>query len=229
MIGSFFPQNVSTFGGDIDHVFWMILYIVGFFFIVAEALLLYFAVRYRRRKRNAQAFYSRGDTPREAAWVLVPALIVLCFDLGIDAAGHRAWQIVKGPPPASDVQIKVTAKQFNWNFTYPDSAGKLDGANNVTLENELHVPVGKVVWLTLGSEDVIHSFWVPNLRLKQDVVPGRKIIAWFEATKPGRYEIACSELCGFGHYSMRGEVIVHTSDDYAKWRAENLENKSASN
>jgi cytochrome c oxidase subunit 2 len=76
---------------------------------------------------------------------------------------------------------------------------------------------------------VIHSFRVPNLRLKQDVVPGRTIVAWFEATKPGRYEIACSELCGFGHYSMRGEVIVHSDADYARWRAENLERANAAN
>jgi cytochrome c oxidase subunit 2 len=74
--------------------------------------------------------------------------------------------------------------------------------------------------MTLTSEDVIHSFWVPNFRLKQDVVPGRKIVAWFKVTKPGTYEIACSELCGFGHYSMRGEVVVHTEAEYARWHAE---------
>ena len=229
MSGSLFPQNVSTFGGDVDHVFWLILYIVGFFFIVAEGLLIYFAVCYRRGSSNPRAFYNRGDTAGEAAWVLLPALVILCFDLGIDAAGHRAWEIVKGRPPAPQVQVDVTAKQFNWNFTYPDVAGKLGASDNVTVENELHVPVNKVVQLTLGSEDVIHSFWVPNLRLKQDVVPGRKIIAWFQATKPGHYEIACSELCGFGHYTMRGEVIVHSDADYEKWRAENLQNKTASN
>jgi len=229
VIASFFPESVSTFGGDVDRVIWLIFYVVGFFFIAAEVLLFYFAIRYRRTRSNPSAAYSRGDTPRQAAWILAPALVVFCFDLGIDASSHHAWELVKGRPPASQVEVKVTAKQFNWNFTYPDAAGRLDGPNNVTLENELHVPVGSVVHLTLSSEDVIHSFWAPNLRLKQDVVPGRKIVAWFEATKPGRYEIACSELCGFGHYSMRGEVIVHTADDYAKWRAENLEAKSAAN
>lgn len=229
MIGTFFPENVSTFGGDVDHVFWLILYIVGFFFVVAQGLLIYFAIRYRRRGETSRAFHNRGDTPREAAWILVPALIVLCFDLGIDASGHRVWELVKGRPPAAQAEVKVTAKQFNWNFTYPNAAGKFDAADNVTLENELHVPVGKVVRLTLSSEDVIHSFWAPNLRLKQDVVPGRTIVAWFEATKPGHYEIACSELCGFGHYSMRGEIIVHNPEDYAKWRAATLDNKSAQN
>jgi len=221
MFGGILPENVSTFGGEIDSVFRLILYIVGFFFIVAEVLLVYFAVRYRS-SRAKQAVYSRGENPREAAWVLVPALIVLLFDLGIDAAGHRAWALVKEGAPVADLEVKVTAKQFNWNFTYPGKDGKLGTPNDITLENELHVPVGKVVRVTLNSEDVIHSFWVPNFRLKQDVIPGRKIVAWFEATKPGTYEIACSELCGFGHYSMRGEVIVHSEVDYASWRAATL-------
>ncbi len=223
-MANWFPESVSTYGGQIDSVFWLIFYIVGFFFILAEALLLYFAVRYRRRDR-ARAFYNRGDSPREVAWVLVPAAIVLCFDLGIDAAGHRAWEAVKGAPPPAQVEVKVTAKQFNWNFTYSSRDGSASGA--VTVENELHVPAGKVVRLTLTSDDVIHSFWVPNLRLKQDIVPGRTIVAWFEATRPGRYEIACSELCGFGHYSMRGEVIVHSDADYVRWRSENLETRAS--
>ncbi|MBV8134953.1 MAG: cytochrome c oxidase subunit II [Deltaproteobacteria bacterium] len=219
MFGGLLPENVSSFGGDIDSVFRLILYVVGFFFIVAEILLVYFAVHYRR-SRSRHAVYSRGEKAREAAWVLVPAAIVLMFDLGIDAAGHRAWALVKQNPPRGEVEVLVTAKQFNWNFTYPDKSGKLDSSNSVTLENELHVPAGKVVRIVLTSEDVIHSFWVPNFRLKQDVVPGRKIVAWFKVARPGTYEIACSELCGFGHYSMRGEVIVHTEAEYARWRAE---------
>jgi cytochrome c oxidase subunit II len=219
VVGGLLPENVSSFGGDIDFVFRLILYVVGFFFVVSEVLLVYFVGRYRR-SRAKRAVYSRGEKAREAAWVLVPAAVILMFDLGIDAAGHRAWALVKQNPPRGEVEVLVTAKQFNWNFTYPDQLGKLDSPDNLTLENELHVPVGKVVRMTLTSEDVIHSFWVPNFRLKQDVVPGRKIIAWFKVTKPGTYEIACSELCGFGHYSMRGEVVAHTEAEYARWRAQ---------
>lgn len=85
------------------------------------------------------------------------------------------------------------------------------------MENELHVPVNKVVHIILKSRDVIHSFFMPHLRLKQDAVPGREIIAWFEATKPGRYEAACAELCGFGHYTMRGVVYVDTPQQYQEW------------
>ncbi|HUA32304.1 MAG TPA: cytochrome c oxidase subunit II [Candidatus Binataceae bacterium] len=222
-MGGIFPESVSTFGGEIDSVFRLILYVVGFFFIVSEVLLVYFAVHYRRG-RVPRAIYNRGDNVREFAWIIVPCLIILIFDLGIDAAGHRAWALVKENQPPADVIVNVTAKQFNWNFTYPGKDGKLGGPNDVTLENELHVPVGKIVRVTLSSQDVIHSFWVPNLRLKQDVVPGRRIVAWFEVTRPGTYEIACSELCGFGHYSMRGQIIVHTAADYARWRADMLAN-----
>lgn len=221
MLAAILPQNVSTFGGEIDSVFRLILYIVGVWFILSEALLLYFTIRYRRRQPK-QAFYNRGDTPREAAWVLVPALIVLCLDLSIDAASHRAWDAEKGAIPQGTVEIIVTGKQFNWEFTYPGPDGKLGTADDVTLENELHVPVGKVVHLTLNSKDVIHSLWIPNLRLKQDVVPGRAIRAWFQATREGAYEIGCSELCGFGHYSMHGMLTVHGAQDYDKWMHDTL-------
>ncbi len=216
---SWLPQNVSTFGGEIDSVFRLILYIVGFWFVLAEGALLYFAIRYRRRA-GQPAFFGRGDTARELAWVLVPALIVLGFDLGIDVVGGRAWDMVKVTAPTADVNVNLDAKQFNWEFTYPGPDGKFDTADDLKLENEIHVPVGKVVRVRLNSQDVIHSFFVPNLRLKQDVVPGRKNVAWFEATRPGTYEIACAELCGFGHYNMHGTVVVHTAEDYQRWLQE---------
>ena len=119
------------------------------------------------------------------AWILVPALVVLGLDLGIDSAGGRAWDLEKNYRPPAAVEVKVTAKQFNWEFTYAGPDGKLGTADDVTIENELHVPVGKVVRLSLNSEDVIHSLWVPNLRLKQDVVPGRAIPALVRGHQAG--------------------------------------------
>ncbi len=211
-----FPENISTFGGNIDSMFALIYYIVGFWFLLTEGALIYFILRYRRRPGQS-ARYLRGDRWTELAWVLVPAAIVLALDLGIDAAGSRVWAHVKEQQPPGGVDVIVTAKQFNWNFTYPGPDGKFGTADDVTLENELHVPAGQNVHLTLQSKDVIHSFFIPNVRLKQDVLPGRTIKGWFNATKPGRYEIGCAELCGFGHYNMRGFLIVHTSDEYQHW------------
>jgi cytochrome c oxidase subunit II len=226
MISGWLPQNVSTFGGDIDWVFRLILYVVGFWFVSVQGVLLYFIIRYRR-KAGRPAFFNRGETSRELSWVIVPAFVILALDLGIDAAGSSAWEKVKGTPPPSAVTIQVTAKQFNWEFTYPDADGKF-GVNALSQENELHVPVNKVVRLTLESNDVIHSLFVPNLRLKQDVVPGRKIVAWFEATTPGTYPIACTELCGFGHYSMAASLVVQSESDYQRWLKEHLAIATAS-
>ena len=99
--------------------------------------------------------------------------------------------------------------------------------DDVELGNELHVPVNQNILVDLTSKDVLHSFFLPVVRLKQDVVPGRTIRAWFNATVPGRYELPCAELCGFGHYTMRGFLIVHSPEDYAKWVAETWPAKAA--
>jgi cytochrome c oxidase subunit 2 len=146
---------------------------------------------------------------------------VLGIDLGIDFVGAKAYDQIKGEIPESDISVRVTGKQFNWAITYPGPDGEFDTEDDLLLDNELHVPVDKVVRLELLSEDVLHSFFVPVLRLKQDVVPGRSIPAWFEATKVGRYEIACAELCGYGHYTMRGFLNVHTEEEYQQWVEEN--------
>jgi len=211
-----FPENISTFGGDIDGVFALIYYVVGFWFLLTEGVLFYFIFRYRRRP-GQPARYVRGERLTEVAWVLVPAAIVLMLDLGIDAASGPVWARVKEQQPPGGVDVRATGKQFNWEFTYPGPDGKFDTPDDLTMDNELHVPVGQNVHVVLRSKDVIHSFFIPNVRLKQDVLPGRTIKAWFNATKTGTYEIACAELCGFGHYNMRGFLTVHSADDYQRW------------
>ena len=129
--------------------------------------------------------------------------------------------------PDTDFVVQVTAKKFNWQVTYPGADGKFGTEDDKTLLDEMHVPVNKVVRVILKSQDVIHSFFVPQFRMKQDAVPGREIRQWFEATKPGKYEWPCAELCGFGHSGMRGWIYVHTPDEYSKWAAENLKAEAA--
>jgi len=220
------PESVSTFGGDIDSIIRLIFYIVGAWFVAVEVLIVYFAIRYRRRGPR-QAAYLKGDSWQQASWVLIPVAIVLVLDLGLDVAGHAAWETEKLTLPTAQYEVGVSAKQFNWEFVYPGPDGKLGTEDDVTIENELHVPVGKVVRLELSSKDVLHSFSVPNFRLRQDVVPGRVIRAWFQADKPGTYEIQCTELCGFGHYTMHGNVFVQTQQDYDNWKRDNLKPASA--
>lgn len=212
-----FPQNISTFGGEIDSVFYLIFYIIGIGFLVGEGMIFYFLFRYRRRQ-NQRAVFVDGQNFSQAAWILVPAVLVLILDLWIDFAGARVYEQVKGEVPVSDFIVQVTGKQFNWIITYPGPDGLFGTADDFTRENDLHVPVNKVVRVLLMSRDVIHSFFVPVLRLKQDLLPGRQIEAWFEATETGQYEIACAELCGYGHYTMRGLLYVHSEEDYANWQ-----------
>src|ERR671922_310118 len=121
--------------------------------------------------------------------------------------------------------ILVTVLMVVFLIVYPGPDGKLNTEDDVKFDNDLHVPVNKVVRVHLTSKDVIHSFFLPSLRLKQDAVPGRTILVWFEATKPGKYELPCAELCGFGHSGMKGWLHVHSPEEYQEWAAENLDAK----
>ena len=213
---SWLPENVSTYGGEIDSMIALIYYIVGAWFLLTYGAIILFLVLYRRRE-GRRAAYIQGERLGEAAWILVPCLIVLVLDLLMDFRGGEVWAKVMGRVPPSDLRIQVTAKQFNWEIVYPGPDGQFGTADDLLLENEMHVPVNKVVRVVLKSKDVIHSFFLPHLRLKQDTVPGRTIEAWFEAVKPGKYEIPCAELCGFGHSGMKGWLYVHPTDEYQKW------------
>jgi cytochrome c oxidase subunit 2 len=134
--------------------------------------------------------------------------------------GQSTWAEVKQGGPPGDVFYKVVGKQFNWEITYAGLDGKLGTDDDFTIDNDLHVPVNKVVRLDLEASDVIHSFFLPNLRVKQDTVPGRTIKMWFVVTQTGEYEIPCAELCGFGHSGMKGTLYVHSEDDFQKWLSE---------
>ena len=216
MMTSWLPENVSTFGGEIDSVFYLILYITTFWLVLTEGIIVFCLIRYRRRNGQRAAYLS-GATLRELSWILAPLLVVVLLDFWIDLRGTQVWAKIKERFPTADVTVQVTGKQFNWEIVYPGPDGKLGTADDLQIDNELHVPAGKVVRVVLKSKDVIHSFFLPNLRLKQDAVPGREIVAWFEATKPGKYEMPCSELCGFGHSGMNGWLIVDTPENYEKW------------
>ncbi len=213
---SWFPENISTFGGEIDSLFYLILYITGAWFVLTEGLIVYFLIRYRRRE-GVKAAYLPGETLKQASWILLPCVAVLILDLWMDFRGADVWAKIKGQVPASDLAIQVTGKQFNWEILYPGPDGKFGSEDDLQIDNELHVPVDRVVRVVLKSKDVLHSFFLPHVRLKQDAVPGREIQVWFEATKTGRFDMPCAELCGFGHSGMNGQLIVHSAQEYEDW------------
>ncbi len=209
------PEDVSTFGREVDFLFYLIYYITGAVFVLVTVAMIAFLVMYRRRQ-GRRAIYSHGNTTLEIIWTVVPAVILLVLTF----MSQATWARIKGHVPPGDIDVQVTGKQFNWEIVYPGPDGKFGTPDDLAAENELHVPVGKVVRVHLLSKDVIHSFYLPNFRLRQDIVPGREILAWFEATKPGKYEMPCSQLCGFGHSGMKGWLYVDTPEDYAKWLKE---------
>src|SRR3989454_7703740 len=217
MLNWWLPENVTSYGQDIDWLFHLIYAITGVTFILVTVALLAFVVIYRDRPGRRER-YTHGNTTLEIVWTIVPALILVVLTF----LSVPAWSKIKMSVPPTDFVVQVTAKQFNWQVDYAGPDGKFGTPDDKRFLDEMHVPVNKPIRVILKSQDVIHSFFVPQFRIKQDAVPGREIRQWFEVVKPGRYEWPCAELCGFGHSGMRGWIYVHTPDEYAKWAAENL-------
>jgi len=222
MLNWWLPENVSSYGRDIDWLFHLIYAITGVTFILVTVALLAFVVIYRDRP-GRRARYTHGNTTLEIVWTVVPALILVVLTF----LSVPAWSKIKMTMPATDVVIQVTAKQFNWQVTYPGPDGKFGTDDDKTFLDEMHVPIGKPVRINLKSQDVIHSFFVPQFRIKQDAVPGLTIPVWFDSDTAGRYELACAELCGWGHYKMKGNVTVHASQaEYDDWMRNALREQS---
>lgn len=228
------PPLIAAEGAGIDRLFNVIWVILGAAFILVQAVLGYFVFRFADRGEG-RASYWHESTRLEVAWTAIPAVILVVLTV----LGGSLWLRVQGAPPPDAATVQVVAQQFSWNFHYPGPDQQLGtirpmavaAGNPIGLEresgpgaddlvtNELHVVVGQPVRLLLTSKDVIHSFYVPDLRLKQDAVPGRVTEVWFTPTETGVYEIACAELCGAGHYLMAARMVVETEAKYQAWLA----------
>jgi len=208
------PEGVSTYSGKIDGLFWLITWITGIIFVIVEVLLLFFLFRYRHRE-GRPARYTHGNSRLEVIWTIVPA--VICVVLAL--LSRRAWAEIKQSMPPGGMPVEITGEQFAWNIRYTGPDGKLNTPDDITTLNHLHVPVGRPVVVSLRSKDVIHSFYLPEFRVKQDAVPGMTTRIWFEASRVGNWEIACAELCGLGHYRMKGFITVETPEELEKWLA----------
>ena len=206
------PENASTYGKDIDSLFSLIYNITGVTFILVMTVMVAFLILFRRRE-GRRATYLHGNTYLEILWTVVTAGIMIMLTI----MSRPLWGRIKESLPASEIQVRVTAKQFSWEIVYPGPDGEFRTEDDLRADNNMNVPVNQVVRVILKSDDVIHSLFIPNLRFKQDAVPGRDIDSWFEATRPGKYEMPCAELCGFGHSGMKGYLTVHSAEDYQRW------------
>lgn len=216
-----FPESISTYGRKIDELFYWILWVTGIVFVGVQATLIVFLFRYRARP-GIKATYTHGNNRLEIIWTAIPAVILVFLTI----FSQKLWSEIKGVPPASALPIEIQAEQFAWNVRYAGPDGKFGTPDDIKTINQLHIPVGKPVRVRLTSigkdnkHPVIHSFFLPELRLKQDVVPGLAIDVWFEATRTGKYEIACSQFCGIGHYRMRGFLSIHSQEGFEAWLKE---------
>ena len=232
-----FPPAITSFGHEVDAQFFRTLIITGIVFVASQLGLAYAVFRFRDQGQKAK--YSEGNQTMEVLWT--GATIVLFVGLGIMA--RSAWAEVHFRPASPGaLQVEVTGQQFAWNFRYPGPDGKFgrlkpelvnaSGGNPLGLDPSdpdgkddvvvpvMAVPVNREVELLLRSQDVTHAFFVRELRLKQDTVPGMLIRVHFTATETGTYEIPCAELCGLGHYRMHSTLTVMKDADFQKWLKE---------
>jgi cytochrome c oxidase subunit 2 len=198
-----FPEAASTMAARVDNLYFALIGITVFFSVLIAGLIVYYAVRFRRRAPHEVGRRIRTSYTLEVAWTVIPLMITMV----IFVWGATIFFAMSRPPDET-LNIYVVGKQWMWKFQH------LDGQREI---NELHVPADRDVKLIAASEDVIHSFFVPAFRVKADVVPGRYVTIWFRATRPGRYRIFCAEYCGTRHSGMTGEVVVMEPSEYQTW------------
>jgi cytochrome c oxidase subunit II len=198
-----FPQQASVQAGQVDGIYFFMVAVAAFFSLLIASLIVVFAVKYRRRRRDDVGYAIHGSLALELLWTFIPFCIVMVmFAWGAKVA----FDLFR--PPAGAMEIFVVGKQWMWKVQH------MSGQREI---NELHVPVGRPVKLIMGSEDVIHSFFIPAFRVKADVIPGRYNTLWFEATKPGTYHLFCAEYCGTKHSGMVGSVVAMEATDFQAW------------
>jgi cytochrome c oxidase subunit 2 len=199
----FFPEQASAQAGQVDGIYFFMLAVTAFFSLLIATLIVVFAIKYRRRHRDEVGAAIHGSLVLELLWTIIPFLITMVMF----AWGAKVFFDIYRPP-AGAMEIYVVGKQWMWK------AQHMDGMREI---NELHVPVGRPVKLIMGSEDVLHSFYIPSFRVKADVVPGRYNVLWFTATKPGRYHLFCAEYCGTKHSGMIGWVYAMEPNQFQAW------------
>lgn len=241
-VAFFFKYGVPDLAsnrGSLDSLYYVILGITGVAYILVQCFLGWYIFKFHDRE-GAEGSYWHESHRMEMTWTIGTAIVLI----PIVFTGLRLWNGVYAAPPDDALVVEAVGAQFQWDFRYPGNDGNfgewapehyslenplgLDdgdaaGADDFSFTNQLYLPVDRPVRIVLRSKDVQHAFFLPNFRVKQDLVPGMRTEAWFIPTKVGEYEIACAELCGLGHYRMRAFLTVMSQADYDTWHAEQVQ------
>ena len=213
------PTNIG--GSDahaIDNLFLFILGLTGAIFIGTGVVFFWFLWKYDAAVQHEPVKYFHGSHQLEVIWSIIPAatlLFIAIFQMSVWANAKINRPQVNGQPKAPLAEI--TGRQFEWRIRYAGKDGVLGTEDDVLNVNDLHLPLNEDVVLLIKSQDVLHSFFLPHLRVKQDVVPGMQQFVWFQAKQTGTYDIVCAELCGWGHYKMRGRFVVQSRAEFDQW------------
>ena len=222
MRGHWLPENINAHGGVIDSLFMFILVLTGVIFIATTMAMFWFMWRYDAGSNADRVAFTHGSHTLEVVWSILPAatlVFIAIYQMNAWAdAKMRRPKLPSGElkPPLAE----ITGRQFEWRIRYAGEDGQVGTEDDIQLVNDLHLPVHEEIVLSIKSTDVLHSFFLPNLRVKQDVVPGMKQYVWFQPTKTGVYDIVCAELCGWGHYKMRGRVTMESREKFDAWLAQ---------
>ena len=212
--------SVSSYSGDVDQLILLTTWIVGAWFIAAEAMFFWLMFKFRA-KDGVKAQYITGKEKHLKAWINIPHGLVLMFDVVLIVAAIRVWVLIKQTLPPADRTVRVMSQQWAWTFQDPGADGQLDTPDDIRTTDKLHIEVGKTYHFLLESKDVLHSFFVPAFRMKHDAVPGRIYTGWFKATKTGDYDISCAEICGVGHGVMGADLVIDTPENFQAWVTQN--------
>lgn len=217
------PQDISSNGHLIDGLWNYTTALCIFYFILVCIGLFGFSFLYSR-KRHKTPYYTYGNKKQHIiVTAIIGAAVFLTIDLNITriASNDLLDKFWKYPDPKTEkvLRVEVLAQQWMWSFRYTGPDGQFATADDVVTNNDLRVPVNTKILFHLTSKDVIHSFWVPNVRVKVDTIPGRVTRVWWDATVPGVYDIACAEMCGAPHYRMKAQLTVYSEEDFNKWQA----------
>jgi cytochrome c oxidase subunit 2 len=244
--GFWLPMDVSTHGAQIDQLIAIVHWFMLLLFVGWGAFFVYCLIKFRARPGRIAIY----NPPKALFTKWIEAGVIVFEVLVLFGFSTPVWFRYKNHPPTEkdSLVVKLVSEQFAWNFHYAGKDGKFgkqteslmsgdnpvgmdpddpDGKDDIVTVNQFHIPVNKQVIVQISSKDVIHSFNIPVLRVKQDAIPGSRIPVWFQATQTGHFELACAQLCGLGHYRMRADVLIDSPEDYAKWEKENTAQQEA--